>query len=250
MKNLAALTRREVASTFCSPVAYVVAAVFLVIAGIFFPYLADTSSTSSDLVDRIWNQPADWAAHQLLEIVRSLLIFIAPLLTLRTVAEEQRTGSIEALLTAPVTDSEVIVSKWLGVSLFYLFMVALTGLFMAMLAWYGNPDWPRIMAHYLGVVLLGLLFLAVGVFCSSITRSQVVAGLTALVLILAQALVGLAHHYFGGQVGLFFRQMAPFAHVAQMEQGLVTSHHFVYFASMTAFWLFAATRALESRKWR
>lgn len=250
MRNLAPLARREVGSIFCSPVAYVVAAVFLVIAGIFFPFLADSASATSYAVDLIWNQPADWAAHQLLEVVRYLLVFIAPLLTLRTVAEEQRTGSVEALLTAPVTDAEVIVSKWLGVSAFFLFMLALTGAYMGMIAYFGNPDWPRIMAHYLGVFLMGLLFLAIGVFCSSLTRSQVVAGVTALVLILAHSLAGLVEHYFGGRVGQFFSGMAPFVHLSHMQRGVVSSHNFVYFGSMTAFWLFAATRSLESRKWR
>lgn len=250
MKNVFVLTRREAASSFYSPTAYVVTAVFLIITGIFFPYLADTSSASSALVDRIWNQPADWAAHQLLELVGSLLIFVAPLLTLRLVAEEQRSGSIEELLTAPVTDAEVIVSKWLGVSCFYLFMLALTGAYMGLLFRYGRPDMLRLAAHYLGVALMGMLFLAIGVFSSSLTRSQIVAGVVSLVLILSQSLIGLVDFHFGRRVGDFFNHIAPFSHLTRMQAGHVSSHHIVYFVSMTAFWLFLATRSLESRKWR
>jgi len=250
MRNLAPLARREVASAFFSPLSYVVAAVFLVLTGAFFPYLADNASSSSDLVDQIWNQPADWAAHQFLSLVQTLFMFAAPLLTIRVLSEEHRSGSIEALLTAPVTDAEVVVAKWAGVYVFFLFIMALTGVPMGFVFYYGSPDAWRVGAHYLGVAMLGAFFLAIGVFASALTRNAIVAGGVALLVIMGHSLTGLVDYYFGGRLGQFFKEMAPYSLLAQMEQGMVTPHQVVFFVSMTVFWLFMATRALESRKWR
>ena len=249
MKNLPALTRREIAGAFYSPMAYVVTAVFLVITGVFFPHLIH-SAGAAGVEDVIWNKPADWAAHQILVLVQTLLIFVAPFLTLRVLAEEQRSGSIELLMTAPVSDAEVILSKWLGVAFFFLFMLAFTAVYIAIIAWFGDPDWPRMAAHYLGVVLLGLMFLAIGVCCSALTKSQIVAGVFCLVIILLHAFINAVDAYFPGPVGRFCRDMSPYAHLVQMARGHVTSHQVVYFVSMTVFWLFIGTRTLESRKWR
>ena len=250
MRNLLPLTRREVAAVFYSPMAYVVTAVFLIIIGVFFPYLTDVSASATNVVDVIWNKPADWAAHQTLDLVQTLLILIAPFLTIRLIAEEQRSGSIELLMTAPVTDAEVVVSKWLGVCVFFLFILAFTAVPVGILFYYGAPDPYRLAAHYLGVVLLGGMFLSVGVCCSALTRSQIVAGLLCLAIILGLALINSIDAYVGGAVGWFCRQVSPYSLLAQMGRGHVTSHQLVFFLSMTAFWLFAATRVLESRKWR
>lgn len=250
MRNLLPLTRREMAAVFYSPMAYVVTAVFLILIGVFFPYLTDATASASNMTDVIWNKPADWAAHQTLDLVQTLLILIAPFLTIRLIAEEQRSGSIELLMTAPVTDAEVVVSKWLGVCVFFLFMLAFTAVPMGILFHYGAPDPYRLAAHYLGVLLLAGMFLAVGVFCSALTRNQIVAGLFCIGLILGLALINSVDAYVGGGVGRFCRQMSPYSLLAQMGRGHVTSHQIVYFVSMTLFWLFVATRVLESRKWR
>ena len=190
------------------------------------------------------------SAHALLNVVGYLMLIVAPLLTLRVLAEEQRSGTLEALVTTPVSDGEEILSKWLGAYAFYAFMLAVTSAYMAMLAYFGDPDWGPIVAHYLGLLLLGGMFLAVGVFGSSLTRSQIVAGVVTLVVILLYMLLGLIGGQMTAQTREFLVQMNPYEHFSTMGEGHVDTRDLIYFASWTAFWMFLATRVLESRKWR
>ena len=246
MRNLCAITRRELTSAFYSPMAYVVLTVFLVITGIVFPIIINPAGGEAAM-----RNPADANdIHHLLGLMGSLLIFTAPLLTLRLVAEEQRSGTIETLMTTPVSDSEVVVGKWLAVSIFYSFILAFTWAYVAIIAYFGDPDWGPIFAHYIGLVLLGGMFLAVGVFGSSLTRSQIVAGIVTFVVIFVYLLLGWLGEWIGGAHGKFLSQLGAFRHLASLAEGHVDTRDVVYFITMTALWLFLGTRVLESRKWR
>ena len=170
MRNVLVLTRREIASCFVSPVAYVAIGLFLVMSGFFFA-----------LGDFQPGAPAQM--RSIFEKMMIILIFVLPILAMRSLAEEFRTGTIETLMTAPVTDVEVVVGKFLGCWAVYLVMLAPTLLYVVLLAAFGEPDYGPIASGYLGLALLGALYIAVGIFASSMTGNQVIAAVVAFVIL-------------------------------------------------------------------
>jgi ABC-2 type transport system permease protein len=238
MRNVLVLTRREVASYFVSPVAYVAMALFLVIAGIFFA-----------LGDFYPGAPAQM--RSIFEIMMIILIFVLPILTMRSLAEEFRTGTIETLMTAPVTDIEVVVGKFLGCWLVYLAMLVPTLSYVVLLAAFGRPDYGPIVSGYLGLALLGALYVAVGILASSMTRNQVIAAVVAFVIL---AVIGLLGPWIAASVPGTWRQIvsqiAVRSHYMDFSQGVVDLVHVVYFLAVTAYVLFFAVKIVESRRWR
>jgi ABC-2 type transport system permease protein len=238
MRNILVLTRREVASYFVSPVAYVAMALFLVIAGFFFA-----------LGDFYPGAPAQM--RSIFEIMMVILIFVLPILTMRSLAEEFRTGTIETLMTAPVTDLEVVVGKFLGCWLVYLAMLVPTLSYVALLAAFGEPDYGPIASGYLGLALLGALYVAVGILASSMTRNQVIAAVVAFVIL---AVIGLLGPWIAASVPGTWRQIvsqiAVRSHYMDFSQGVVDLVHIVYFLAVTAYVLFFAVKIVESRRWR
>jgi ABC-2 type transport system permease protein len=238
MRNVLVLTRREVASYFVSPVAYVAMALFLVIAGIFFA-----------LGDFYPGAPAQM--RSIFEIMMVILIFVLPILTMRSLAEEFRTGTIETLMTAPVTDVQVVVGKFLGCWLVYLAMLVPTLLYVVLLAAFGRPDYGPIASGYLGLALLGALYVAVGILASSMTRNQVIAAVVAFVIL---AVIGLLGPWIAASVPGTWRQIvsriAVRSHYMDFSQGVVDLVHVLYFVAVTVYALFLAVKIVESRRWR
>lgn len=175
------LAKRELSAFFFSPIAYVVAAVFLAVSGVFFAdvFMPGREAQMRDLFDR----------------QAFILVFIVPLLTMRVLAEEFRAGTIESLMTAPVCDFEVVLGKYLGTMLFYAAMLAPTLIFAALILGYGHADPGPIVSGYLGLVLLGGFYVAVGILTSSVSRHQLVSGALAFLI-----LGTLTFLLFGGDV--------------------------------------------------
>jgi len=179
-----------------------------------------------------------------------VLIFVAPVLTMRLLSREQDVGTIELLLTAPVRDWEVIAGKFLASFLYYLGLVAITGLYLIVLVAYGDPDLGTIGAGYLGLVLLGAEMLALGVFTSSLTRNQVVAAVVGVVASVSLWLLDLIGGIFGQKVGDLISYLTPSGHYYNFMDGIVDTRDLVYYISVTFVFLFLASRVLESRRWR
>jgi len=238
MQNVFVLTRREVASYFVSPIAYVAMALFLVIAGLFFA-----------LVDFRAGAPAQM--RSLFDVMIVILVFVLPILTMKSLSEEHRSGTIETLLTAPVTDLEVVLGKFLGCWIVYLVMLAPTLLYLAILAAFGQPDWGPVASGYLGLVLLGALYVAVGILASSLTRSQVIAAVVAVVILVV--LVMLAP-WVATMVPSPWRtaiyQAAVRTHYEDFSRGVVDLVHVIYFVALVLYLLFFAVKIVESRRWR
>jgi ABC-2 type transport system permease protein len=238
MRNILVLTRREIASYFVSPVAYVVIGLFLVLSGAFFA-----------LGDFYPGAPAQM--RSIFDVMMVILIFILPLLTMRSLAEEFRSGTIETLMTAPVTDVEVVVGKFLGCWLVYLAMLAPTLVYVVLLAAFGQPDYGPIAAGYLGLALLGAFYIAVGIFASSMSQSQVLAAIVAVVTL---ALLGILAPWIAAAVPSFWRhilqQAAVRSHYTDFSQGVVDLVHVLYFVALTLYVLFLAVKIVESRRWR
>ncbi len=239
MKNIGTLTQRELSVLFYSPVAYVVIAIFLIVSGIFF---------GSDNF-----QPGAEASVRVLfgSYLPLILVFILPMLTMRLLSEEFRSGTIETLMTAPVTETDVIVGKFLGALLFYGVMLATTLIYVVLIALYGPLDKGLVVSTYVGLILLGGLYTAVGLFFSACTRNQVIAVLCSFVLL--AVLTFLANWMAGQQEGtirVILQQVSIMSHYQDFARGLIDLNHVVYFVSSTALFLFFAVKVLESRRWR
>jgi ABC-2 type transport system permease protein len=235
MRNAWIVAKRELYAYFVSPIAYGVAAAFLLLCGIFF-------------VGGI-TQWQDANLQSLFASLSIVLLFVAPLLTMRLLAREQDQGTIELLLTAPLRDWEVILGKFLASFVFYLAMIAVTVLYIPIVATYGTPDMGIIGAGYLGLALLGAALLALGVFTSSLTRSQVLAAVLgvgiSLVLWLLEAISPIL-----GNARKVIATLTPSGHYYRFLEGIIDTRALVYLVSFTVVFLFLATQVLESKRWR
>lgn len=236
MRNAWIVAKRELYAYVYSPIAYLVAAAFLFLCGLFF---------IGGVVR--WNDATLQSMFGSLSIV---LIFVAPVLTMRLLAREQDLGTIELLLTAPVRDWEVVVGKFLASYLFYLGMVAVTGVYPLILLRYGNPDLGAIGAGYLGLVLLGAALLSLGVLTSSLTRNQVIAAVIGVVASVSLWLLDIVSPVFRGTAQDVVSYLTPSGHYYGFVEGIIDTRDLVYYVSATAVFLFLASQVLQSRRWQ
>ncbi|MFP4057601.1 MAG: ABC transporter permease subunit [Candidatus Brocadiia bacterium] len=244
MRNVATIARRELMATFLSPVAYIVLAAFLVLSGYLF---------YSGLV-RFHRATVEPATH----MMGFLLMLMAPMLTMRLFAQEFSSGTIEMLMTAPVTAFEVVLGKYLASLLFLLVLLAPTLAYPAVLFWLGEPDPGPIVAGYLGLVLLGAFLLGVGMVASACTRAQISAAILTFVVVLSLWLVDfLVPPGSSGWAARALRYLSFWGHYfgspggsQSFVGGVVDTRDAVYFLSCSAFCVFLTTVIVSARKWR
>lgn len=237
MRNALTIAQKELNTYFSSPVAYVVTAFFMLVMGYFF-YLLLVLTREASLRGLFGNMAV-------------ILLFVTPFLTMRLLAEEQRMGTIELLLTSPVRDWQVVLGKFLGALAFLLFMLALTLFYPLLLSRLGAPDWGPMASGYLGIVLIGATCLAVGLFASSLSQNQIVTGFIAFALLIILWLLGAAAQAVGsGPLGSVFDYLAINTHFDDFVRGVIDTQHVVYYLILTALFLFMATRVVEAKRWR
>jgi len=225
--------RRELRSYLYSPLAYVVLAVFLAIGGYTFSVIL-LATRLADLQGYFGNMGL-------------VLVFLIPVLTMRLWAEEEQRGTAEFLLTAPVKLGHVLLGKYLAAAVIFLLGLALTLVYPLILARFGQPDWGLVASGYLGFLLLGLAYLAVGLFGSALTGSQMVAGLIGFGLLLGFWIVGWLAQAMGGKAGRVAQYLTAVGHYEDFLKGVIDTGHLVYFASFILVFLFLAGECLKSR---
>jgi ABC-2 type transport system permease protein len=239
MKHVPTLAQRELSVYFFSPIAYVVITIFLLVSGILFATQSFQPGAEASL-RRIMG-----------DIMPLILVFILPMVTMRLLSEEFRSGTIETLMTAPVSDVDVVLGKFVGAALFYIVMLATTLLYAVLVAIYGTLDVGMLACTYLGLLLLGGFYISVGLFFSAWTRNQVIAVVCSFVLLailtfLASFLGGL----LSGSPRLIVQQLSVMSHFTDFARGALVTNHVVFFVTMTALFLFLTVKTLESRRWR
>jgi ABC-2 type transport system permease protein len=169
---------------------------------------------------------------------------------MRLLSEEMRSGTIEVLMTAPVTDFEMVISKFVASLLFYVYLLAITGVHVGIVCWVGRPDYGPVITMYIGLLVLGAMFLSVGLLVSSFTRNQIVAAVVSFVALLLLFLIGGAAGQSMGPI----KKIADFLSLAQQyetfHKGVVDTRHLIYSLTFTAAMLFFTVRSVEARKWR
>jgi ABC-2 type transport system permease protein len=177
-------------------------------------------------------------------------LFLIPMITMRLYAEEKRSGTIELLMTSPVRDAEVILGKWLGAMLMYACVLAVSALNLALLFAYGKPDWKPILVGYLGLLLQGGCMLAIGMFISTMTRNQIIAGGATFAVLLLLWVLEWVSGYETSTWGKIVAYTSVVTHFEPFSKGVMDSKDVVYYLSMIFFGLFLTARSLESLRWR
>ena len=238
MRTILSITRKELVVYFTSPTAYIVAGVFLAITGVFF---IDTVS-----------QPFAEATLQglLLNSTFFLMTLLPPILTMRLLAEEQKLGTIELLLTAPVRDYEVVVAKYLASLVILSATILLTLFYAVILLYYSSPDMGPIFSGYLGFLLYGSTTLAIGLLASSLTGNQIVAAVVGFGIILIFTIIDRVSDILTGTVANVLKQLSLTTHFDAFSKGVIATSDVTYYLILTGVFLFLTTRSLESRRWR
>ena len=249
-----AIFKKEMRLYFTSPVAWVVFTIFLLIAGYFFYSifaffsLASMQSMMNPQMGRDLNV-TDSVMRPLFSNVSVILLLLLPLVTMRLFAEERRAGTIELLLTYPVRDGAVLAGKYLAAFALYAIMIALTLLYPLIVVYFARLEWGPIFTGYLGLLLMGATFIAVGVFASSLTENQIVAAITTFGALLIFWILGWSADYAGGTAGKVLQFLSILEHNDSFSKGVLDTKDVLYYLNFTLLALFLTLRSLEARRW-
>jgi len=236
MRNAWAVATRELRSYFLSPLAYVVIALFLVLSGYLFALILANGREAS--------------LRGLVQNVSVLYLFIVPAISMRLLAEEQRTGTVELLLTNPVQEWEIVTGKFLASVMLVLVMLGLTLLFPLFLFIYGNPDRGPIITGYVGIFLQAAAFLSIGLWASSLTQNQIVAAIVSFALLLILWLSENLGQFLGGTIGSIISYTSVITHFQSFPQGVIQSNDVIYYLSLVLAGIVLSTLSLQSRRYR
>jgi len=182
-----------------------------------------------------------------------ILVFIVPVLSMGLLAQEWATGTIEPLMTAPVGETDVVLGKFLGSMLFFIVLLLPTLLYVLVLRFYSDVDYGPIFSGYLGILLVGALFLSIGLFCSSLTRSQVIAAVAAAAILFVITIAPYALQEQASTLSGFWREAVDqgvYNRYVVFSRGTIDTGDVVFFVVVTAVFLFFTTKVLESRRWK
>jgi ABC-2 type transport system permease protein len=179
-----------------------------------------------------------------------MMLFLLPAITMRTYAEEKRSGTIELLLTAPVTDTEIILGKFLGAMGLYAAMLAVTLIHILLLFWFGNPEWKPIVSAYLGMLLMGGCFISVGLLISSLTKNQIVAGVVTFAVFLMLWVINWIGVFVGPTAQAILSHLSITDHFDDFSRGVLDTKHLVYYISFMSLGLFLTAKSVDSERWR
>jgi ABC-2 type transport system permease protein len=249
MSNIIAIAHKELKSYFASPIAYIVLGFFALMFGFFFYSLLL-------YFDRQGMQggPTVNVNEQLLRPVflnaTVIFLFVLPMVTMRTYAEEKRSGTMELLLTAPLTDFQIIMGKFLGAMGLFASMLALSLIHVGIVFWRGNPEFWPVATTYLGVLLMGGCFVALGLLISSLTKNQIVAGMATFGVFLMLWVINWIASFVGPTAQSVLNYLSITDHLDDFTKGIIDTKHLVYYGSFIAFGLFLTARSVDTERWR
>jgi ABC-2 type transport system permease protein len=253
MTPVQAVIAKELRSYFVSPVVYVVGCVFLLIFGFLaYLYIALIGAQSVQLMQMQGGiNLNDLLFRNLFANMRFVLLLILPILTMRLFAEERKLRTFEFLMTSPIRVNEIVAGKFLSVCLIYFGMLVLTMLVPTVLSAFSDFDWHPVFTGYLGLALLGALFLSVGLFASTLTENQIVAAFTSFgLLLMFWLLAGLGSVLGDTVAGKFFSYISFMDHYDHLVHGLIDTKDLAYYVSGVALMLFLSQQVVESTRWK
>jgi ABC-2 type transport system permease protein len=254
MRNVLAIAHKELKSYFASPIAYVVIGLFALLFGYFYAVMLQWFVRQGMNMNPMQGQQTlninQDMLRQVLQNVTILLLFVLPAMTMRTYSEERRSGTIELLLTSPVTDMEIILGKFLGALALYAVMLAVTLVHIAVLFIYGSPELKPILTAYLGLLLLGGSFISVGLFISTLTTNQIVAYITTFSVFLLLWVISWLGSFSTGWFTDVTTYLSVIEHFDDFTKGVIDTSHVIYYLSLITFGLFLTAKSVDTERWR
>jgi gliding motility-associated transport system permease protein len=255
MRNVLAIAQKELKSYFTSPIGYIYVGLFALLYGFFYVTILNYFVRQSMQAAQFGGgqQPMNINQDMLrlvLQNVTVLVLFILPMVTMRTYSEEKRSGTIELLLTSPVTDIEIILGKFLGAMGLYSVGLLISLVHVAILFVYGSPEWKPIVTAYLGLELLGGCFISIGLFISSLTKNQIVAGMLTFAVFLLLWVINWIGSLGGPTLESLTSYLSIIEHFDDFGKGVIDTTHVIYYVSVITFGLFLTAKSVDMERWR
>lgn len=255
MKKSCAILQKELQAYFVSPIAYAVMTVFLLLSGFFFysilsyfnlqclqysqyPYALGQLNVNEMVMRPLFHNMA------------IIILLITPMLTMRLFAEEKRSGTIELLMTAPLTHWHVTLGKFGACLIVYAITVGITFLYTGVLMLYGEPDLGPILSGYIGLLLMGAAFISVGLLASSFTENQIVAAVISFGALLLFYMIGWLSSFVGVTAGKVLSYLSIVEHLDDFVKGVIDTRDIVFYLTFVLFGIFLTVRSIESSTWR
>jgi ABC-2 type transport system permease protein len=259
MRNILVIAERELKAYFTSPIAYVVLTIFTFFSGlifsIFLSFMVENATMRAmqsaqtgqppppiDMPGLVTQNAFNWTAF--------VMLFILPMITMALFSEEKKRGTMELLLTAPITDLQVVLGKFLAASLFYVIMISSTLVGTAVLFMFSQPAWGPILSAYLGILLYGLAIVAIGMFLSSLTENQIIAAILSFAAMLLLWLIDLFSRGAQGATKAILSYLSIIEHLNDFLMGVISTSHVIFYLSLMLAGLFLTYRSLDSLRWR
>jgi gliding motility-associated transport system permease protein len=255
MSNILAIAQRELKSYFASPIAYVVIGLFVALYGYFYIVMLDYFMRMSLQMGQFGGAPQSANVNEMLirplmQNVLILFLFMLPGITMRTFAEEKRSGTIELLLTSPLTDMQIVLGKYLGAMGLFAVMLAVTLGHMGLLFLYGTPEWKPIATAYLGLFLFGGCFISIGMFVSSLTKNQIIAGIATFAVFLFLWVINWIGSFSGPTVSALTSYLSVVEHADDFWKGVIDTTHLIYYTSFITLGVFLTAKSVDTERWR
>jgi len=257
MRNILAIAQKELKSYFASPIGWVILGFWALLYGYFFAAILQFFVRQSMQMSQ-FGQAGPQAMNVNQSLIRPLVaqnlpilvLFLLPAVTMRTYSEERRSGTIELLLTSPLTDFQIIMGKFLGAMALYAVMLAVTLIHVGLLFVYGHPEWKPIVTVYLGLLLLGGCFISVGLFISSLTKNQIVSFVATFAVFLMLWVITWIGSFSGPAVDRLTQYLSIINHFDDFGKGVLDTTHLIYYLSFITFGLFLTAKSVDSERWR
>lgn len=255
MRNALAIAQKEMRSYFVSPIAYVVVGLFALLFGAFFYSALSFVLRVSLQAGMMPGAPPvninEYMIRPLFGNTAVVMLFVLPIITMRSYAEEKRSGTIELLLSSPLTDAQIILGKFLGALALFALMLGVTAIHIGVVFWYGEPEFFPILTGYMGLFLMGASFISVGLLISSATKNQVVAAMvTFAILLLFWVISWLADPTSGSTTSQVLAYLSVLDHFDDFSKGVIDTSHLAYYVSFITFGLFLTAKSVDSERWR
>jgi ABC-2 type transport system permease protein len=236
MNKIMALIKKELRSYFSSPIAYIILIVMLSLFNIFFFLIID--------------QNREVSLRDVFQLMEFMLVFFIPLLTMRLFSEEKSNGTMEFLLTAPLTLSMIVLGKYLSLLIFYSLLIGLTGIYYVIVEYYGEPDPIGMLSGYVGIWLEGAFFIAVGLLASSWTSNQIVAAMVSYLILFSLYFSTSFTQYVSGSAEQFLIQLSTHTHLENFAIGIITPSDLVYYLGGIVLCLVLTRLSIDNRLWQ
>ena len=255
MRHLVPFIKKELRAYFYSPIAYIVAGVFLGLIGYFFYssvqgfsmqaiQLAGSGQETSGF------NPTNIIMKGLFRSMGTVFILLTPLITMRLIAEEKRSRTMELLMTSPLSITTIVAGKYIAALIIYVIIILSTLYVPVVIEYYSTVSWPHVFAAYCGLILTGMAMISIGVFCSSVTDKQVIASVLTIGILVLFWFVGGVIGGHTENISNIMRDLSLFSHFENFYSGLFDTRDVVYLLSFTTTALFLSHRSLESGRWK